>query len=83
MEKIVSHRTIKGRQQFLIRWKGYNESADSWENEKDLNCLELIEEFLMREKKNKVTKMTKIKSTKIHKVKKTKGGTKKQTEDGM
>lgn len=46
VEKIVSQRTIKGRRQFLVRWKGYAEDADTWEQEKDLNCPQLIEEFL-------------------------------------
>ncbi|XP_046750186.1 chromobox protein homolog 5-like [Diprion similis] len=42
--KIVGQRTIKGRRQFLVRWKGYDE--DSWEQEKNLNCPQLIEEYL-------------------------------------
>ncbi|XP_053971209.1 chromobox protein homolog 1-like isoform X2 [Hylaeus anthracinus] len=47
VEKIVGQRTIKGRRQFLVRWKGYNEDSDTWEQEKDLNCAQLIEEFLI------------------------------------
>lgn len=46
VQKIVGQRTIKGRRQFLIRWKGYDEDSDTWEQEKDLNCTELIEEYL-------------------------------------
>ncbi|XP_015119463.1 heterochromatin protein 1 [Diachasma alloeum] len=46
VEKIVAHRTIKGRRQFLVRWKGYNDDADTWEQEKDLSCPQLIEDFL-------------------------------------
>ncbi|XP_012284332.1 uncharacterized protein DDB_G0283697-like isoform X2 [Orussus abietinus] len=46
VEKVVAYRTIKGRRQFLVRWKNYGEEADTWEQEKDLNCPELIEEFL-------------------------------------
>ncbi|XP_046429747.1 heterochromatin protein 1 isoform X1 [Neodiprion pinetum] len=42
--KIVGQRTIKGRRQFLVRWKGYDE--ESWEQEKNLNCPQLIEEYL-------------------------------------
>ncbi|XP_011310703.1 heterochromatin protein 1 [Fopius arisanus] len=49
VEKIVAHRTIKGRRQFLVRWKGYNEDADTWEQEKDLNCPKLIEDFLVEQ----------------------------------
>ncbi|XP_051167747.1 uncharacterized protein LOC127285663 [Leptopilina boulardi] len=46
VEKVVAQRTIKGRRQFLVRWKGYGEDSDTWEQEKDLNCPQLIEEFL-------------------------------------
>lgn len=46
VEKVVAQRTIKGRRQFLVRWKGYAEDSDTWEQEKDLNCPQLIEEFL-------------------------------------
>ncbi|EFN79054.1 Chromobox protein-like protein 5 [Harpegnathos saltator] len=77
VDMIISHRTIKGRRQFLIRWKGYNSSSDSWENEKDLHCPKLIEEFLANEKDEK--EKAKAKLTKTDKSKKTK--TKKQTEN--
>ncbi|XP_017885971.1 chromobox protein homolog 5-like [Ceratina calcarata] len=50
--KIVGQRTIKGRRQFLIRWKGYDEDSDTWEQEKDLNCTELIEEYLAENAEN-------------------------------
>ncbi|XP_008558947.1 chromo domain-containing protein cec-1 isoform X1 [Microplitis demolitor] len=49
VEKIISRRTIKGRRQFLVRWKGYDETSDTWENEKDLNCEQLIEDFMAEE----------------------------------
>ncbi|KAH0560111.1 heterochromatin protein 1-like [Cotesia glomerata] len=52
VEKIISRRTIKGRRQFLVRWKGYDESADTWENEKDLNCEQLIEDYMAEEENN-------------------------------
>ena len=52
MEKIVGQRTIKGRRQFLIRWKGYGEDSDTWEQEEDLNCSQLIEEFLAEDEEN-------------------------------
>lgn len=52
MERIVGQRTIKGRRQFLIRWKGYGEDSDTWEQEEDLNCSQLIEEFLAENEEN-------------------------------
>lgn len=80
MEKLVNIRISKGYRQFLVRWKGYGESADTWENEKDLNCPELIEKFLAKEQD---TKLSKTGSTKTDKSRKSKGSSKKQTENGM
>lgn len=79
---IVGHRTIKGRRQFLVRWKGYSNASDSWENEKDLNCPKLIEEFLVNEKESKEIKPAKTKATKTDKSKKARVSSKKQTEHG-
>lgn len=69
----------------MVRWKGYGESADTWENEKDLNCPKLIEEFLLDEKekeKELEMKPSKIVSAKTDKSKKSKSTPKKQTENG-
>lgn len=55
VEKVVATRTIKGRRQFLVRWKGYAEDADTWEQEKDLNCPQLIEEFLAEQAEEEST----------------------------
>ncbi|XP_003487128.1 chromobox protein homolog 5-like [Bombus vosnesenskii] len=93
VEKIVGQRTIKGRRQFLVRWKGYDADSDTWEQEKDLNCLELIEEFLAENAENEEdpkskqldnsTKSPKVKAVKVDKKsKKLKNNVKKQTENG-
>lgn len=82
VEKLINLRTIKGRRQFLVRWKGYGDSADTWENEKDLNCPTLIEEFLIEEKeKEKEMKSPKTVSAKTDKSKKSKSIPKKQTTE--
>lgn len=86
VEKIVGHRTVKNHRQFLVRWKGYSPSSDSWENEKDLNCPNLIEEFLAEQELKtsaKDNKEAKTKSGRVDKSKKSKGITKKQTEECM
>lgn len=61
VEKLVEQRTIKGRRQFLVRWKGYGEDSDTWENEKDLNCDKLIEEFLAEEEEEESIEEKKVK----------------------
>jgi len=81
VEKLVNLRTIKGRRQFLVRWKGYGETADTWENEKDLNCPNLIEEYLIEEKeKEREMKSPKTVSAKTDKSKKSRIS-KRQTEN--
>lgn len=79
VEELVGHRTIKGRRQFLVRWKNYGSSADTWENEKDLNCSKLIEEFLAKEKETKSPKA----KTSPDKSKKFKSSPKKQADNSM
>jgi len=82
VQRLINLRTIKGRRQFLVRWKGYDETADSWENEKDLNCPKLIEEFLIKEKEEKEKEMKSPKTVlaKTEKSKKSRTS-KKQTEN--
>lgn len=79
---MINLRTIKGRRQFLVRWKGYGESADTWENEKDLSCPKLIQEYLAKEREKDI-KSSKTGSAKADKSKKSKGNSKKQTENGI
>jgi len=46
VEKIINKRTIKGKEKFLVRWKGYMVEEDTWENRENLeNTKELVEEF--------------------------------------
>ena len=51
VEAIVDSRTKKGKTKFLIRWKGFDESDDTWEPEETLNCPDLIRAF--KKKANK------------------------------
>jgi len=46
IEKIINKRTVRGKEKFLVRWKGYTAEEDTWENRENLeNAKELIEEF--------------------------------------
>jgi len=46
VEKILNKRTVKGKEKFLVRWKGYTVEEDTWENRENLeNAKELVEEF--------------------------------------
>ena len=46
VEKIINKRMVRGREKFLVRWKGYMAEEDTWESRKNLeNAKELVEEF--------------------------------------
>jgi len=46
VEKIINKRTVRGKEKFLVRWKGYTAEEDIWENRENLeNAKELVEEF--------------------------------------
>jgi len=46
VEKILNKRMVRGKEKFLVRWKGYTAEEDTWENKENLeNVKELVEEF--------------------------------------
>jgi len=46
VEKILNKRMVRGKEKFLVRWKGYTAEEDTWENKKNLkNVKKLVEEF--------------------------------------
>lgn len=51
IEKILSHRRMGKGLQFLIRWKGYDASEDSWLSEKNLqNASVLLNRYKSKNK---------------------------------
>jgi len=46
VEKILNKRMIRGKEKFLVRWKGYMVEENTWENRENLeNTKELVKEF--------------------------------------
>ena len=44
VEKILSHRKLRGKTQYLVKWKGYADHENSWLSESDLeNANELLQ----------------------------------------
>ena len=36
VERILQHRALRGKTQYLVRWKGYDQSEDMWLDESEL-----------------------------------------------
>ena len=52
VEKILDKRIKKGKTEYYIKWKGYdNEEDNTWEPQENLDCEDKIQDY---EKKNKV-----------------------------
>ncbi|KAI9598171.1 hypothetical protein BDF19DRAFT_433739 [Syncephalis fuscata] len=45
VEAIIGNRNRKGRQQFLIKWKGYPDDENTWEDIENVNAEELLEDY--------------------------------------
>jgi hypothetical protein len=50
VESIEDMKQSQGKRQFKIRWKGYGPDNDTWENEEDLSCPNIIKSFLEKNK---------------------------------
>ncbi|KFY32123.1 hypothetical protein V493_00492, partial [Pseudogymnoascus sp. VKM F-4281 (FW-2241)] len=48
VEAILDKRLVGRREEFLIKWKGYEPTDNSWESRGNLSCLELVAEFHRR-----------------------------------
>jgi len=57
VEKILNKRIVRGKEKFLVQWKGYIAEGDTWESRENLkNAKELVKEF-KREYREKAEKI--------------------------
>lgn len=49
VEKIIDKRTVSGVTEYLLSWRGFADSENTWEPEANLDCPELIEVLLVSE----------------------------------
>ena len=62
VEKILQHRVVNGVTKYKLKWKGYPMSECTWEDESNLDCPDLLQDYW--DAKNKSSKKTKSNSRK-------------------
>lgn len=46
VENIIKHKITKKGQKFLVHWKGYDNSEDSWVTKENMNCSSLLKKYM-------------------------------------
>lgn len=46
VEKLLDHKKVGNKQQFLVKWQNYDESQNCWVDRKNLHCKDILQKYL-------------------------------------
>lgn len=64
VEDIVDHKNEKGKKLYLVKWKGWASSSNTWEPESSLSCPDIVKKYLAKQTKASEPKKATKKPTK-------------------